>query len=262
MAADRMESSGYTAAPKVHITRATTAELVGTYLLVLAGTAVAVSAVLNRPIAGPSLNSLAVGLAFGLVLTALVAALGHISGAHFNPAVTLGLACAGKFPWRYVAAYLVAQFAGAILAALTVWGAYGAPARTLAALGATYPVAGVSAGRAFFIEAVITFLLVFVITAVATDKRVPAPVVAPAIGFALGVAVLIGGPISGGAVNPARALGPMIVAGRYTDAWVYLLAPVVGGIIAAVLYDRFISRTSAPAVAPSAEEEQHLRKAA
>jgi len=229
---------------------------------VLAGTAVAVAASLGRTIAGPALNSLAIGLAFGLVLVALVAALGHISGAHFNPAVTLGLACAGKFPWRYVVGYLVAQFVGAILAALVVWGTYGQAARTVAFLGATYPTAGTSSGQAFFMEAVITFLLVFVITAVATDKRVAAPVVAPAIGFALGVAVLIGGPVSGGAANPARALGPMIVAGRFTDAWIYLFAPVLGGIIAAFLYDRFISRTSAPAVEPPVEERVERRKAA
>ena len=263
MDAEKNQHVGYTAAPKTSLPRAVAAELVGTFLLVLAGTAVAVAAVLNRPIAGPAENSLAVGLAFGLMLVALVAALGHISGAHFNPAVTLGLAVSGKFPWRFVLGYLIAQFVGAILAAVVVWGAFGPNARRIAALGATFPAPGASVGQVFLIEAVITFLLVFIITAVATDKRVPAPVVAPAIGFALGVAVLIGGPVSGGAVNPARALGPMIVAGRYTDAWIYLVAPVVGGIIAALLYERYISHTSAPAVAPEVEElPEERRKAA
>lgn len=260
MDAEKNQHAGYTAAPKTSVWRAVTAELVGTFLLVLAGTSVAVAAVLNRPIAGLPLNSLAVGLAFGLMLVALVAALGHISGAHFNPAVTLGLASAGKFPWRFVLSYLIAQFAGAILASLVVWGAFGGAARDTAALGATFPTPGTGVWQAFLIEAVITFLLVFVITAVATDRRVPAPTVAPAIGFALGVAVLIGGPVSGGAVNPARALGPMIVAGRFTDFWIYLLAPVVGGIVAALLYDRFISHTSAPVVEVTTTEER--RKAA
>lgn len=261
MHADRNEHAGYSAAPKTSLWRAVTAEFVGTFLLVLAGTAVAVAAVLNRPIAGPQLNSLAVGLAFGLMLVALVAALGHISGAHFNPAVTLGLASAGKFPWGFVIWYLIAQFAGAIFASLVVWGAFGGAARTTAALGATFPTPGTGIWQAILMEVVITFLLVFVITAVATDKRVPAPVAAPAIGFALGVAVLIGGPVSGGAVNPARALGPMIVAGRFTDFWVYLVAPVVGGIVAALLYDRFISRTSAPAVEAFEEGEERRRAA-
>lgn len=246
MAVNKPEKNEYTAEPAVSIPRAVVAELVGTFVLVFAGTAVATSAALGRSIAGLPSNSLAVGLAFALSLTALVAALGHVSGAHFNPAVTLGLASISKFPWRFTAQYIVAQFVGAILAGLAVWATFGGAARTVAKLGATYPAATASTGQALLMEFLITFILVLTIVAVATDKRVPAPVAAPAIGFALGVAVLIGGPVSGGAVNPARALGPMIVAGDLTGFWIYLLAPTIGGILAAVLYDRYLALTSAP----------------
>lgn len=218
------------------IVQVSLAEIVGTFVLVFAGTAVAVAASLNRPIAGAPLTSLAVGLTFGLVLAAIVAALGHVSGAHFNPAVTIGLAVAGKFPWNRVVLYWIAQFVGAILAGLAVWATFGDAARLGPALGATFPTAGTSVGQAFLMEALITFILVFVIMGVATDDRAGKVIAPLAIGFALGVAVLIGGPVSGGAANPARALGPMIVAAKFTAFWVYLLAPLVGGAVAALIY--------------------------
>ena len=191
-----------------------------------------------QPIAGASLNSLAVGLTFGLALVSLVSALGHVSGAHLNPAVTFGLASIGRFPWKYVPSYIIGQFVGAILAAIGVWLTFGDNARTMASLGATYPTPDASIGQAFLMEALITFVLVFVIVAVATDPRARTAAGSVAIGFALGVAVLIGGPVSGGAANPARALGPMIVAGKFDAWWLYILAPVIGGVVAACLYNR------------------------
>lgn len=226
--------------------RSAVAEAIGTFFLVLAGTSVATAATLGRPIAGGSADSLAVALAFGLALAALVSALGHVSGAHLNPAVTLGLAVTGKFPARYVPAYLIAQFLGATLAALAVWAIYGDAGRDVAALGATAPAAGTSVLQAFLVEALITFFLVFVVISVATDERAPAQAAGPAVGFALAAAVLIGGPVTGAAVNPARALGPMVVAGKFTAAWVYVLAPVVGGVLATVLYDRFVKKADKP----------------
>lgn len=222
------------------------AEAVGTFILVFAGTAVVTSAALNRPIAGASLNSLAVGLTFGLVLAALVASLGHVSGAHFNPAVTLALAGARKFPWRYVPMYLVAQLIGAIVAGLCVWGIYGEVARGVPALGATFPAVTATLGQAFLSEFLITFILVFTIFAVATDERANTATVSLAIGFALGVAVLIGGPVSGGSANPARTLGPMIVAAKFTGWWLYIVAPIVGGLAAGFFYDKILRRASTP----------------
>jgi glycerol uptake facilitator-like aquaporin len=151
---------------------------------------------------------------------------GHRIGDHVNPAVTIGLALNRRFPGRQVAAYLSAQCAGSVLAALTAWLLFESKGRSVASLGATVPAAGVGMGRIFAAESIVTFILVLVVLAVATDGRVPqgvAPVVA--IGFALGTAIFVSGPITGAGVNPARALGPMIVAGKFTDWWVYLIAP-------------------------------------
>lgn len=222
------------------------AEVVGTFFLVFGGTAVAVAASLRWPVAGLPSDSLAVGVTFALVLAALVAALGHISGAHFNPAVSIGLATAGKFPWSRVPIYLICQFAGAILAALAVWATFGDPARGAPALGATYPTPVASLGSAFLMEVLVTFFLVFVIMGVATDDRASKSAHSIAIGFALGMAVLIAGPISGGGVNPARALGPMIVAGKFTAWWIYLVAPTLGGVLAALVYSVLRGRSLGP----------------
>lgn len=222
------------------------AELVGTFILVFGGTAVAVGAILSSPTAGEAYDSLAVALAFGLTLVAVVAAVGHVSGAHVNPAVTLAMAATGKFSWKLVPVYVVAQLVGAVLAALATWLTFGPPARSEANLAATYPAQGVGDLQAFFVEVLITFVLVFVVMAVATDSRAPAAIAPVAVGFALAVGVFIAGPVTGGAVNPARALGPMLVAGDLTSAWLYILGPLVGGVLAAFLYDRLLTQPESP----------------
>ena len=245
----RPESPGAQRAPGTEPpsrARAAAAELVGTFFLVYAGTATATAAALDKSIAGTAPDSLAVALAFGLTLTALVAALGNVSGAHVNAAVTVGLAVTGRFPWRFVPTYLAAQLAGAVAGAGATWITYGSRARSQASLGATLPRAGVSDLRSVAVEALITFLLVFVVIATAGDDRVPVAAAAPAIGFALVAAVLIGGPITGGAVNPDRALGPMLASGHFHGFWIYLVGPLLGGVVAAVVYDRFISHTTPP----------------
>lgn len=229
-----------------NLARVTVAEAVGTFMLVLTIVTTAIGATLARPVAGAPYGSLAVPLAGGIVLAIAVASLGHISGAHLNPAVTLGLAVNGRFPWRFVPAYVVAQFVGAIGAALVAWGFYGDQARSVANLAATYPAPGTSIASAFAAEAVVTFMLVLVVISVATDNRVPAGIAAVAIGAALAAAILISGPISAAGVNPARSIGPMIVAGNFTDWWLYLVAPLLGGIVAATVYERFLRAGSAP----------------
>lgn len=227
--------------------RAAAAELVGTCILVFTGTAVATAAVLQRSTAGPlSYNSLAVALAFGLALVAVVAAIGHVSGAHVNPAVTLGLAVTNKFPWQFVPIYVGAQLLGAILGAIGTWITYGSNAWEIAELAATFPVEDVGDFRALLVEIFVTFILVFVVISVATDNRAPAGVAPLAVGFALACGVLIAGPVTGGSLNPARTLGPMIVAGEFDAVWVYILGPLVGGVLAALLYDRFVSEGEAP----------------
>jgi MIP family channel proteins len=230
-----------------HLAGAAIAELVGTFILVFGGTAVAVAAILSRPTAGPAYDSLAVALAFGLALAAVVAAIGHVSGAHVNPAVTLGMAAVKKFPWNYTPIYIGAQLVGAVLAALATWLTFGDLARSEAKLAATYPAQGVGDLQAFLIEILITFILVFVVMAVATDDRAPAAIAPIAVGFALAVGVFIAGPVTGGSVNPARSLGPMLVAGDLTSVWLYILGPIIGGVLGALLYQRFLAQTEAPA---------------
>src|SRR5271169_3623809 len=129
----------------------------------------------------------------------------------------------------------------------TSWALYGDQARAIAYLGAPAPAAGVSAGRVLAAEAVVTFVLVLVVVAVATDSRVPRGIAAMAIGAALAVAIEISGPVSGAGVNPARAIGPMILAGQFTDWWAYLTAPLAGGVAAVALYDRCLRAGSTPA---------------
>jgi MIP family channel proteins len=234
-----------------NIPRVFLAELIGTFFLVLAGTASAVAASLNLPIAGLPADSLTVALSFGLSLIALVFALGHISGAHFNPAVTIGLASNGKFPMKYVPFYVVAQMAGAIGAAFTVLYLFGHKAKTMAYLGATLPAKGLNSWRVIVTEAIVTFLLMLVIMAIATDSRTPKAAAGTAIGFTLTVGILIAGPLTGGALNPARALGPMIVSGKLTDFWAYIIGPIVGAILAAIIYNFILSGAEEPSEAES-----------
>jgi MIP family channel proteins len=222
------------------------AELIGTFILIFTGCAVATAAVLQRPTAGPAFyDSLAVALAFGLALVVVVAAIGHVSGAHVNPAVTLGLAATNKFPWQYVPIYIGAQIVGAVLGAIATWVAYGSVAREAANLAATTPAEGVGDIQALVVEILVTFILVFVVISVATDERAPAGVAPLAVGFALACGVLIAGPVTGGSLNPARTLGPALVAGQFDAVWVYVVGPVVGGVLAALGYDRFASQSDA-----------------
>ena len=222
------------------------AELIGTAILVFGGTGVATAASLSLPVAGAGYDSLATPLAFGVALLAVVAAIGHVSGAHVNPAVTLGLAVTRRFPWKYVPVYVVAQLVGAMLGALGTWVAFGTPGRDRAALASTVPAAGVGPLQALVVEAVVTFILVFVVISVATDDRVADAVAPIAVGAALTVGVFVAGPVTGGAVNPVRALGPMLVSGSFPSWWVYLVGPIVGGILAAVFYDRVVRKADAP----------------
>jgi len=228
-----------------HLGRAAAAELVGTFVLVLVGSATAVAGARTEP---PAFDTLGVVLSFGLALVALVAALGQVSGAHFNPAVSLGLAVTGRFPWRALPAYVVAQLAGATLAALAVWGAFSGRGREVVAAAAAVPADGVSDGRAFFVEALVTFVLVLVVVGVATDDRVPAAVAPIAVGAALAVAIAVAAPLTGGAVNPARAFGPALVSGSLDGFWIYLTAPFAGAVAAALLGRHVLLPGRAPAV--------------
>lgn len=127
-----------------------------------------------------------------------------------------------------------------------MWALYGPTAKTTAGLAATYPPAGVSAGRVFAAEGAATFVLVLVIISVTSDTRVPRGTAPPVIGAALAAAIIISGPISGAGVNPARAIGPMLLTGRFTDWWAYLVAPVIAGALAVTVYDRLLRAGEPP----------------
>jgi MIP family channel proteins len=207
------------------LTRALVAEATGTFALVFAGCgAIMVDAKTHQ------LGHLGVALSFGLVITVMIYALGHISGAHFNPAVTLAFALTRHFPTRRIAPYWAAQLAGGLVAAAVLRGSLG----DIAEIGATFPSG--SNGQAFLWETILTFFLVLVIVAVATDTRAVGEAAAIAIGATVGLDALFGGPISGASMNPARSLAPGLVAGNLTSIWVYLLAPACGAAIGAALY--------------------------
>ena len=196
------------------------AEFIGTFALVFFGC----GAIAN------GLPPTAVALAFGLVIAIMIYAFGHISGAHFNPAVSVGFAIGGHLPWPRVASYAAVQITGAATGALLLRASLGPHAD----LGVTQPAG--SDAQAFVWEVVLTFFLMLVITAVATDTRAVGQAAALAIGGTVGLGALVGGPVSGASMNPARSLGPAIVSVDLTGIWIYLLAPILGSIAAAFVY--------------------------
>jgi len=220
---------------------AVVAEVIGTFLLVFVGAGTVVAVGLAFPDAAS--NVTAISIAFGFAVLIAVYAFGHVSGAHINPTVTLALAAVRRFPWRAVPAYLIAQFAGAILAALAIWALFGSQARDLG-LGATAPGERGS-GAAFLAEVILGFLLVVVVMATATDKRASTAAAGLAIGFVIAAGVYVTLTVSGGSFNAARSLGPMIVAGDFPGWWVYLIAPALGGVLGAFCYD-YLTRPGAP----------------
>ena len=203
------------------------AEFVGTFGIVFAPVALSATGHLH----GGDASLAAASWVSGLAVLAMIYALGHLSAAHFNPAVTLGFAAAGRFPWRYVPAYWAAEFGGGIFAA--------ALATQLFGPGHGVHVPAVAALRAVGMEAVLSFFLMLVVSAVATDTRVSGAVSGLAIGLMVVVDVFIGGPISGGSMNPARSLGPALFgsSAALSNLWIYFVGPSFGAVIAARVYE-------------------------
>ncbi len=204
------------------------AEFVGTFGIVFAPVALAATGHLP----GGASGLMAASWVSGLAVLAMIYALGHISAAHFNPAVTLGFAVSERFPWRYVLPYCAAQFGGGIAAAGLVALLFGS------GHGAHVPANG-SLIRAVSVEAILTFFLMLVIISVATDRRANGAVAGLAIGLTVVFDVLIGGPVTGGSMNPARSLGPALFAGgaALANYWIYVIGPCAGAILAARLYE-------------------------
>lgn len=204
------------------------AEAVGVFALVFGGC----GAIVARARTG-SPSGLGVALAFGIAIAVFVYAVGHVSGAHFNPAISLGFAATGHFPWSRVPSYVAAQLAGAGAAAGLLRALFG----TAGQLGATTLARGLPAWKGVVIEAVATFFLAFVIVAVATDERAPAPAAGGAIGLAVVLGAIFAGPLTGGSMNPARTLGPALAAGAWDHMWVYIVGPVAGSLAAMGTYE-------------------------
>jgi aquaporin Z len=210
------------------------AEFIGAFTLIFIG---AGSIVAARQAAGAGAGLVTIGLAHGLAIATMVSALGHVSGAHFNPAVTIGAWVAQKIESAHALGYIVAQIAGAVAGAGVLRAAIPKTAWQIDKLG-TPAVQGVSNGEAVLIEAVLTFFLVWVVFATAIDPEGSFGKIAGlAIGFVILMDIMMGGPFTGAAMNPARQLGPALVSGSWTGWWVYWVGPIAGGVVAASLYD-------------------------
>lgn len=205
------------------------AEAVGTFTLVFAP--VALSA--TGKMAGGDGSLMAAAWVSGLPVLAMIYAFGPISAAHYNPAVTLAFAVSKRFPWRFVLPYWGFQFAGGIAAAGLSALLFGP------GFGTHVPSMPNMMGRNLGMEISLTFILMMVIIAVATDRRVSGTVPAIAIGLTVVFAVLIGGPVTGGSMNPARSLGPALFAGgpALSNYWLYLVGPMVGAVLASLAYE-------------------------
>ena len=213
------------------------AEGIGTFGLVFAGCGAIMIDVLSKG----QITHVGVGLVFGLIITVMIYAFGHISGAHFNPAVTLGFVLVRHFPVKRLAGYWLAQCSGALLAAGCLRLLFG----PVANVGATLPMGSGGAWQSFGLEALLTFFLMLVIMAMATDTRAVGQAAALAIGSTVALEALFAGPISGASMNPARSLAPALISGTWTAQWVYVLAPFLGAVIGALLY-RLLRDTSRP----------------
>ena len=233
------------------------AEFVGTFTLIFAGAgsiltiakALAFSTAPNVAAINfySGLTLVGVALANGLAIAVMVSAVGHISGGHFNPAITLGFLVTRRIAPSLAVVYWSMQFAGAAAAAALLRWLFPESARRITNLGAPGLASGVSVWQGLVIELVLTFFLVWVVFATAADPGGTFKSIAGlAIGLTITMDVLVGGPMTGAAMNPARAFGPELLSRHWTDAWVWYAGPFVGGALAALVYDTLYLRVQKP----------------
>jgi MIP family channel proteins len=194
------------------------AEMFGTFALVFAGT----GAIVINDVSGGVVSHVGIGLTFGLIVLAMIYAIGDVSGCHLNPAVTVGFFAARRFQGRWVVPYIVSQCLGALLASFTLRWMF--PAH--ATLGATFPAG--DAAQSFVLEFILTLILMFVILSVSTGAKEKGILAGVAVGSVIALEALFAGPISGASMNPVRSFAPALVALRFDSLWVYLTAPVLG----------------------------------
>jgi aquaporin Z len=197
------------------------AEAIGTFCLVFAGT----GAIVVNDVSGGAVSHVGVALTFGLVVMAMIYAIGDVSGAHLNPAVTVGFWFSKRFPFKSVVPYLVSQILGALAASGLLRVAF----PDHAGLGATQPAG--SAVQSFLFELVLTAILMFVILAVSSGAKEKGLMAGIAVGGVIAFEALFAGPICGASMNPARSLAPAVVTGKLANLWLYLVAPMIGAVI-------------------------------
>lgn len=219
------------------------AEALGTFALVFAGPG---AAAVNTA-SGGAVSGVGVGISFGLIVMAMIFAIGHISGCHINPAITIAMLVVRRITPEKAAGYIAAQLAGAVLAGLAIIAIVGSAGDA----GATTPHIG-GTDAALWSELILTFFLSFVVFSVATDSRAQDEMAAVAIGGYVGFAATGWGPVANASMNPARSFGPAVAANVWDAHWVYWVGPIVGAVVAALLYELLRE--------PSAREEAHGSK--
>lgn len=199
-------------------------EFIGTFILVFAGT----SAIAVNELTGGTVSHVGIALVFGLVVMAVIYAIGDVSGAHINPAVTIGFWVAKRFPGAQVFPYIMSQIAGAIFASAVVYFLFSGTST----LGETLPSGSLT--QSFILEIILTFILMLTIINVSTGSKEKGVMAGVAIGGVVALAAIFAGPISGASMNPARSIGPAVVNGNLITLWLYLIAPVIGSYIAII----------------------------
>lgn len=225
------------------------AEAVGTFLFFFVG---AGSVALTAADGGGG-GLVGVALAHGLALAVLVSAFGAISGAHFNPAVTVAVRLAGRIEWSHAVLYVLAQLAGALAAGFTLLLVLPGALADATRVGTPALGPGISVVGGIAIEAILTVVLVLTVFGTAIDRRAP-KLGGMAIGLAVAADILMGGPLTGAAMNPARWFGPAVASGTYADWYVWWIGPLIGAIVAAVLYRYVFEGEAEPDVTPATPE--------
>lgn len=203
------------------------AEFLGTFILIFTGT----GAVMVNSITDGAISHLGISFVFGATVSAVIYSIGHLSGAHINPAVTLAFWTGGFFPKQRVLPYILAQSLGAIAASATLLLTLG----PIGNLGATVPLDG-NWLQSLVVEIIITFILMFVILAGAVDSHAHKDFAGLTIGLTVTFLAILMGPISGTSMNPARSLGPALISGVWQHHWIYWLAPIIGAQLAVLVY--------------------------
>jgi len=218
------------------------AELFGTFALVFCGT----GAIVINEVQGGAITHVGIALTFGLIVLALIYALGDISGCHLNPAVTIGFWLAGRFPATQLGPYVVSQCAGALLASTTLRLLF----PTATTLGATLPAG--PGWQSFVLELILTFLLMVVILCVSTGAKEKGIMAGVAVGAVIALEAMFAGPVCGASMNPARSLAPAVVSGRVAELWIYLVAPVMGAALGVALFQQLTPPVPTPQSHPNA----------